>query len=69
METNVWRCGHAGSHCVKTYSQTHETAARSSGESDFLGIVKAAAMGLGMKGLMEDLGVKVEAQVRVRRRA
>ena len=38
-------------HCIKTYSQTQET------------IVKAAAMGLGMRGLLEDLGVGVEVQV------
>ena len=52
-----------GSHCIKTYSQTQETIALSSGESEFYGIVKAAAMGPGMKGLMEDLGVGVEVQV------
>ena len=43
-----------GNHCIKTYSQTQETIALSSGESEFYGIVKAAAMGLGMKGLMGD---------------
>ena len=52
-----------GNHCIKTYSQTQETIVLSSGESDFYRIVKAAAMGLGMKGLMEDLGVGVEVQV------
>ncbi len=52
-----------GSHCIKTYSQTQETIALSSGESEFYGIVKAAAMGLGMKGLMEALGMDVEVQV------
>jgi hypothetical protein len=52
-----------GSHCVKTYSQTQDTIALSSGESEFYGIVKAAMMGLGMKGLLEDLGVSVEVQV------
>ncbi len=51
-----------GSHCIKTYSQTQETIALSSGESEFYGLVKAPAMGLGMKGLMEDLGVPVEVQ-------
>ena len=51
-----------GKHCTKTYSQTQETVALSSGESEFYGIVKAATMGLGMKGLMEDLGVEVEVQ-------
>ena len=52
-----------GGHCIKTYSQTQETIALSSGESEFYGIVKAATMGLGVKGLMEDLGVKVGVQV------
>ncbi len=35
-----------GNHCVKTYSQTQETIALSSGESEFYEIAKAAAMGL-----------------------
>ncbi len=52
-----------GSHCIKTHSQTQETIALSFGESGFYGVVKAAAIGLGMKGLMEDLGVEVEVQV------
>ena len=48
-----------GKHCIKTYSQTQETVALSSGESEFHGIVKAATMGLGMKkGLMTDLGLE-----------
>ena len=46
-----------GSYCIKTYSQTQETIALSSGESEFYGIVKAATMGLGMKGLLEDIGI------------
>ena len=52
-----------GNHCIKTYSLTQETIALSSGEPEFYGIVKAAAMGLGRRGLMEDLGVEVEVQV------
>ena len=52
-----------GNHLIKTFSQTQETIALSSGELEFYGIVKAAAMGLGMQGLMEDLGVEVEVQV------
>ncbi len=42
------------------FRQTQETIAVSSGESEFYRIAKAAAMGLGMKGLMEDFGVGVE---------
>ncbi len=52
-----------GNHCIKTYSQTQETIALSSGESEFYGIARAAAMGLGRKCLMEHLGDGVEAQV------
>ncbi len=52
-----------GGHCVQTYSRTQETIALSSGESEFYGIEKAATMGLGMKSLLEDLGVKVKVQV------
>ncbi len=36
---------------------------RGSGESEFYGIVKAATMGMGIKGLLEDLGLDVEIQV------
>ncbi len=43
-----------GSHWVKNYSQTQEMMALSFGESDLHGIAKAATMGLGVKGLMED---------------
>ncbi len=50
-----------GKRCVKTYSRTQETLALSSDESEFCGIVKAATMGLGMKGLMT--GLEVEVQV------
>ncbi len=52
-----------GGHCIKAYSQTQKTIGLSSGESEFYGIVKAAAMGLGVKGLMGDLGVGVVVQV------
>ena len=52
-----------GNHCIKTYSQTQETIALSSGESQFHVTVKAATMGLGTMGLMEDLGVEVGVQV------
>ncbi len=49
-----------GKHCIKTYSQTQETVALSSGESEFYGIAEAATMGLGMTGLMADLGLEAE---------
>ena len=52
-----------GRHCLKTYSHTQETIALSSGESEFYGIVRAATQGLGVKGLLSDLGVEVSLQV------
>ncbi len=52
-----------GNRCVKTYSLTQETIALSSGESEFYGIVKAATHGLGVKGLMMDMGLSVGVQV------
>ncbi len=51
-------------HCIKARSQTQETVVLSSSESGFYGIVKAATtMGLGMTGLMADLGLEAKVQV------
>ncbi len=52
-----------GSHCLKTYSQTQDTIALSSGESEFYGIVKAAIMGVGIKSLFGVLGLEIGVQV------
>ncbi len=49
-------------HCLKTYSQTQETIALSSGESEFYDIVKAATTGVGIKSVFKDLGLVVEDQ-------
>ena len=53
-----------GGHCVKTYSKTQESIALSSGESEFYGIVQAACHGLGIKGVLEDLGVPIKIRIR-----
>ncbi len=52
-----------GSHCLKTHSQTQDTIALSSGESEFHGIGKAATMGVGIKSLFGDLGFEIEVRV------
>ncbi len=52
-----------GRHCVKTYSLTRETIALSSGESEFYGIVKAATYGLGVKGIVMDMGLVMDLRV------
>ncbi len=51
-----------GKHCIKTHSQTQHTVALSSGESELYGTVKAATMGLGMKGFTADLGLDMKVQ-------
>ncbi len=51
-----------GSHCLKTHSQTQETIALLSGESEFCGIAKAVTMGIQIKSMFEDLGFRVEIQ-------
>ena len=52
-----------GRRYVKTYSLTQETIALSSGESEFYGIVKAGTQGLGIKGLMSDMGLCMHLRV------
>ena len=49
-----------GKLCIKTCSQTQEAIALSSGESEFYWTAKAATIGLGMKGLMADLGLEMK---------
>ncbi len=52
-----------GSHCINTHSQTQDTIALSLGEPEFYGIVEASTLCIGIKSLMEDLGLLVEVQV------
>ncbi len=52
-----------GSCSLKTYSQTQDTVALSSGESEFYGIAAAAPMGVGIKNLFGDFGFETEVQV------
>ncbi len=52
-----------GSPCIKTYSQTQDSLASSSGESEIYGIVKEATMGIGVRSLMEDRQLRLELQV------
>ncbi len=64
----TWRSASEGvvtlrKRCIKTVRHRRRWHFRLESRS-FYGIVNAAAMGLGMKGLMEDLGVKVEVLVK-----
>ena len=53
-----------GSHLIKSWSTTQSTIALSSGEAEFYGIVKGAAVILGHVSLMKDLGIEIQARVR-----
>ena len=48
---------------VKSWSSTQATTAQSSGEAEFYAVVRAAAEGLGIKAIMEDMGYEVEVRV------
>ena len=52
-----------GQHCVKHSSNLQSTISLSSGESEYYGIVKGAACGLGMKSMLEDWSEEVEVEV------
>ena len=52
-----------GNHCLKTWSSTQEVIALSSGEAELYGIVKGATYAIGIRSLLEDLGVHVHIVV------
>ena len=52
-----------GSHPVKSWSTTQVGIALSSGEAEYYGLVRGTSMALGMKSLLQDLGVEVGVQV------
>ena len=45
-----------GRHTVKAWSTTQGVIALSSGEAEYYGVVKATSMGLGLVGMMDELG-------------
>ena len=44
-------------HTVKSWSVTQDVIALSSGEAEFYAMVKAASQSLGMRAMMQDLGI------------
>ena len=52
-----------GNHCLKTWSSTQEVVALSSGEAELYGIVKGTTYAIGIRSLLEDLGVQVQVVV------
>ena len=60
---NQWGALMFGAHCLKTWSSTQSVIALSSGEAEFYGIVKGAAVVLGAVSLAQDLGLALKARV------
>ena len=52
-----------GRHTVKTWSSTQASVSLSSGEAEFVGVVRGAGMGLGFQSLMADLGCQLPVRV------
>ena len=50
-------------HIIKSWSATQKVIALSSGEAEYYGLVKGASVGIGMRGMLEDLGVKCRVRV------
>ena len=48
-----------GSHCIKVWSVNQQVIATSSGEAEYYGMVKGASNGLGLQGMLQDSGVKL----------
>ncbi len=48
-----------GAHCLKHWASTQSSVTLSSGEAEFHGLVKGAAVALGQQALFADLGLKV----------
>jgi len=53
-----------GSHCLKSWSSTQSIIAGSTGEAEYYGLVKGGSNSLGMRALMEDLGVSVKLRLK-----
>jgi len=53
-----------GTHCLKSWSSTQRVIAGSSGEADYYGIVKGGSNSLGMRSLMNDLGVSISIHIK-----
>jgi len=53
-----------GTHILKGWSNTQAVVALSSGEAEYYGMVKGASQGIGLRSVMEDLGVNLQVRVR-----
>ena len=52
-----------GTHILKSWSITQNTIALSSGEAEFYAMVKAGSQGLGMRSMMDDVGIRSKVKI------
>lgn len=52
-----------GRHCVKHSSNIQSTIGLSSGESEWYGLVKGSASGLGLQSMLQDWGIRIRLEV------
>jgi hypothetical protein len=52
-----------GSHSVKLWSSTQRTIALSSGEAEYIALVKGASIGLGIASMLKDFNVQVDSRI------
>ncbi len=52
-----------GEHMAKSWCTTQAVIALSSGEAEYYGLVKGSSIGLGIRGIMSDLGVNGKVKV------
>jgi hypothetical protein len=53
-----------GDHVIKTWSTTQTTIALSPGEAEYYGMVKGASMAMGIRSMLQDLGVEMNVRLR-----
>ena len=53
-----------GRHCLKSWSSTQDVVSLSSGEAEYYALVRGSARGLGMRSMLEDMGIKVKLEVK-----
>ena len=52
-----------GSHVLRSWASTQAIIALSSGEAEYYSIVKGSSIGLGIKRMLEDMGVKMKLRI------
>jgi hypothetical protein len=53
-----------GKHIIRGWSNTQGVIALSSGEAEFYGIVKGAAMAMGMRAIIADMGINMSIEIK-----